>query len=514
MTKMQRVLENRGSQCLATFPQPAGLRIVFFATLLALALPLACDDGGGSNLANGGMSGTGISQGPIAGFGSIFVNGAEWEISDADVDLDDDSGAEGDLRVGMMVRVVGEASFDGMSGTATQVSFDDDVEGPITNDPVDTIPGVERRFTVLGTLVVIDVNLTIFDDGATFAGLARDDVVEVSGFVDAGGSIRATRVELKGVFVPGTTHVELKGVVEGLNTATETFMVNGIVIRYDSTATTTEFDDLLPAELANDLLVEVEGVLQVDGSVEADRIEREDNGLGVDDADEVKLLGIVTNFVSLASFEVAGVPVDAVEAELRPADLIVMNGLLVEVRGRLQDGVLIADRLEDEEEEARDNSARIAAATTAVDNIARVVTMLGVTVRADGRTRLEDDRDDLPNFSFNDIEVGDWLEVEGAEDGIGTLLAIRIERKEVDDRVRLRGPVTSFDGGVPSLGILDQAIPLIPQPGGTLYEDQDVPVTEAQFFDVLVLGEIVKVRDDDPVDPAVLGEADKVEIKD
>ena len=80
MTKMQRVLENRGSQRLATFPQPAGLRIVFFATLLALALPLACDDGGGSNLANGGMSGTGISQGPIAGFGSIFVNGAEWEI--------------------------------------------------------------------------------------------------------------------------------------------------------------------------------------------------------------------------------------------------------------------------------------------------------------------------------------------------------------------------------------------------------------------------------------------------
>ena len=42
---------------------------------LTLALFVAC--GGGSDVAGGGTGGTGISSGPISGFGSVFVAGTK-----------------------------------------------------------------------------------------------------------------------------------------------------------------------------------------------------------------------------------------------------------------------------------------------------------------------------------------------------------------------------------------------------------------------------------------------------
>ena len=54
---------------------------------LALALSLSCVEGG-DFAATGGMSGTGISQGSINAFGSIFVHGVEWELGGASIEID------------------------------------------------------------------------------------------------------------------------------------------------------------------------------------------------------------------------------------------------------------------------------------------------------------------------------------------------------------------------------------------------------------------------------------------
>jgi len=49
-----------------------------------VSLLLACTAGGGGDTAaTGGMSGTGISQGSVTAFGSIFVNGIEWNLDSA-----------------------------------------------------------------------------------------------------------------------------------------------------------------------------------------------------------------------------------------------------------------------------------------------------------------------------------------------------------------------------------------------------------------------------------------------
>ena len=63
-----------------------------FATALAAALCLlSCDGGGGeggSFADSGGISGTGLSEGAIDSFGSIFVNDVEWDLARATIEID------------------------------------------------------------------------------------------------------------------------------------------------------------------------------------------------------------------------------------------------------------------------------------------------------------------------------------------------------------------------------------------------------------------------------------------
>ena len=67
---------------------------------LLCSVALGCS-AGTQTADTGGMSGTGVSQGSIVSFGSIFVNGVEWQIGNAQIEVDDVVGVETDLRGGM-----------------------------------------------------------------------------------------------------------------------------------------------------------------------------------------------------------------------------------------------------------------------------------------------------------------------------------------------------------------------------------------------------------------------------
>ena len=186
------------------------------------ATALFCACGGGDLAANGGMSGTGISQGAVTSFGSVFVNGVEWELTSSTIEIDGAPAVESELRLGMVVRIHGDLAADGTTGTAIDIVFDDTVEGPIEDDPVDFGPdGLEKSFSVLGTLIIMNEETTAFDGGASFAGLIADDVVEVSGFIDFIdfiddiGVVRATRIRLVGVS-PANSNAELRGLASNL----------------------------------------------------------------------------------------------------------------------------------------------------------------------------------------------------------------------------------------------------------------------------------------------------------
>ncbi len=270
--------------------------------LMFLVALLSCSAGGGDVADNGGMSGTGISQGSISAFGSIFVNGVEWDVSGATIEIDGVPALESDLRVGMVVRVDGDFAAAGLTGTATSVRFDDAVEGPIEATPVETIPGSRKTFSVLGTNIEVDVVRTLFGGGASYANLAADDVVEVSGFADELGVIQATRVEAKGAF-PGNSSVELRGVVSNLvkqSDGSGIFDLGPIVVRY---LATTSFDDVTRDSLAADDLVEVRGLLRLSGTeVDATELELEVEGLGGGDSPRVEIEGFVVDLLPVARF--------------------------------------------------------------------------------------------------------------------------------------------------------------------------------------------------------------------
>jgi len=297
------------------------------------------------SVAVGGTSGTGISTGPITAFGSIFVNGVEWDISGVEIDFDDGVGDESLLRVGMVVEVRGTLDSATATGVAEVVIFDDSIEGVIEDDPVDVVPGVTRQFVVLGQTISIDATSTAFSGGASFDGLAKDDVVEVSGLLD-GGVIRATWLDKRGTFVPFTTEAELRGAVANASANPDgsgIFDLGNVTVRYGPDV---NFDGMTAADLVDGAWVEARGVLRTIDELDADEIELETEGLAVENADDIEITGFVSGFTALDQpFSVNGVPVDATGAVIDPPAAVIANGVEVEVEGALVAGVVIAEEI-------------------------------------------------------------------------------------------------------------------------------------------------------------------------
>ena len=125
------------------------LRTLLISTFMALAV-ISC--GGGSTA--GGIGGTGVGQGPVTGFGSIYVSGIKYETDSAGYTEEDTSANLNNLEVGMFVTVVHDGN-----GNATAVVYDDNAEGPITSGPDLTT----NTFEVLGLTVQVD-NLTFIEE--------------------------------------------------------------------------------------------------------------------------------------------------------------------------------------------------------------------------------------------------------------------------------------------------------------------------------------------------------------
>ena len=315
----------------------------FFIAVICLVFA-GCGGGGGGNLAGGGIGGTGITaSGTINAFGSIFVNGIEFETAgarrdvDGEISLSNGSDDAAVLGIGMVVTIAGTLNDDGMSGTAETIQYDEAVQGPV-QDPIIAVDPLTRRFTVLGISVTMQKDNTAFSN-VTFDTLHTDDLVNVSGFFDANGTLLATRMERK-----DGVEVEVKGTVTGLDGAAFTLTVD-----YSAPLTTYMVDVTaakLPAGgLADNQHVEVKGTL-TGNAIEAASVELKSEGF--DDTENASIEGIVSDFIDTGDFRVAGQRVNASVAEFNPAVLVgnLMDGTEVEVVGPIQGGILMASRVE------------------------------------------------------------------------------------------------------------------------------------------------------------------------
>ncbi|SFR44260.1 hypothetical protein SAMN05216203_0359 [Marinobacter daqiaonensis] len=360
--------------------------------------------------------------GPISGFGSVIVNGVHYDVEGANVTSDGMSITEADLKVGMIVRIKGQTNGDG-TGTATSLSFDDDLEGPVSS-----VDLTNKLFVVLGQTVIVNAD-TVFDD-ITFDTLTAGTVVEVSGFFDTTGNLRASLVEKS-----DSTEYEVKGHIADLDTATETFLLGGLTVSYSGAV----LEDI--AALADGLFVEVKTSQSLqNGVLVADEIEGEEEGVDAEEGEAVEIVGIITNF-NPEGFVVNGQQVRIVagtEFEEGSATSLA-NDVRIEVEGRVDaNGVLFAEEISFEQE----SEIEVEATLDAVG--ASSITVLGQEFKVTDRTFLKDDSSlDDKYLSLEKLLSGQWVEVNAYQGSDGSLVATSIERGDAEEgeSASLGGPV-------------------------------------------------------------------------
>ena len=444
------------------------------ALLLAAVLLLVACGGSSESTEPSGTSPI-VTVGTITGFGSVHVNGMRFETSGATVTLDGERGTEAQLQVGQVIHVAGTRSRDGREAHASSIDFDDAVQGP-----VQSIDATAGTLVVLGQGVQTD-GLTSFDDRfnpASLDGVAVGAIVEVSGFREADGMIRATRIEPK----DAGDAFEVTGRVANHDSSARRFEISALTVDYGSA----QLDDLPGGAVENGLLVEVKGLSFANDVLLATRVEGKRNRMDGDMQAEIE--GLITRFASATDFDVSGQPVTTTSATRfeRGTSANLALDVRVEVEGNLRDGVLHADKVKFEGEA----DLRVTASIGAIDAAAGTLSVLGITVQTNAATRFEDKSDaQVRPFDVTHLRVGDFVEVRGsAGSAANSIAAARVEREDEEQRIELRGIAT--DVAQPELRILGVTVQTN---AGTEFEGEDDGNISATDFFARAPGRLVAV---------------------
>ena len=432
-----------------------------------------------------GQDGTGAapetqSTGVINGFGSVIVNGIRFDVTGAQISVDGTPGAtQADLRVGMVVSVTGSLNADGSSGTARLLAYESLLRGT-----VDEEPGT-LSLRVLGQRVQIDPT-TVFAGASGTGELRRGDRLQVSGFRNPDGSLRATWVQRE----PGGGSLQFTGFVSAVAGNTLTLAGLGIDI---SRATQAGFGGVPPSP--GQLLRVVLEAAPVAGIAAASRITLIDTRTP-DGVRQQQLQGIVSQWdAATGRFLLNGPGGQSVQVgeatqfqDGTLADLA--NGKRVEVRGtRGSDGVLQAERLEFYRDLL---TAYGRGRVTAVDVSGRrfnVLDLPGVEVRLRVGTLLDDSSLLGGVLSLANLQVGDEVLVLGRANGsrIDADLVQRLPR--ITPGAGVGGPVSQIAGTL--LTVLGTAVNAN---GANFFNVQGQAVTQAAFLAALQPGDMVRAE--------------------
>ena len=470
------------------------------------ALIAACGGGGGGSVADAGIGGSGItSVGSVTAVGSITVNGVKFDTQGATVTVDDAPGLESDLKVGLVTKTTGTLNNDRVTGKATRVEVDNELKGTVDSAP--TITATGGTFTVFGQVVVVDGN-TVFGNATGLADLAPGTPVEVSGFRDTSGQVRATRVEKKAA-VPAT--IQVKGTLGNVNNGASTFTLGPLTVNF----TGAQRINFPTTGLANGLFVEVKAAsLPSGGVLTATSVEVRVVGLG-QVSGEAEIEGFINGLSGSApsfSFAVNGqnVTTNASTAYDRGTSANLANNIRVEVEGQVSNGTLVATKVKFEQE---NNDVKITAQVTGKSTSATNLTVFGVpgvTVKTDTSTTFQDNSSQqLRIFGFADIQVNDWLEIEAAKDSANSVTASKVVRVNApsNNRAILQGPADSATA-LPNIVIL--GVTGVTQTTTTFQDASGGGINQASFFGQVTVNRIVKMRGQftgmqvNPVDEAQL----------
>lgn len=403
--------------------------ILIFA---ALFTQTACNESGGGLLAGGGIGGTGISIGEISGFGSVIVNDVDFDTKKAEVFINGRKVGEGDLDVrnklalGMVVRVEGKF-LDTGTGKADRIVFNENVKGPVT--AVETLDTGIKKITVLGQTVILDAG-TKFKD-AEFDSLGLGDLLQISGWTDGYGLIQATYVGL----AESAADFTARGIVAEVNVNVwqKILRINQLSIDFSQAKLRGFPDNELPK--AGQLIVAT-GMLDANGILVAEEV-RLENDLEVEDAEDVEIEGIVSQFSSASNFDLGTTPVitdeETIFKGIAPGDIF--SGLRLLIKGSLTKGRLLADEV------IAKDKVNLEGTVESVDSMLEEISLLGLdplVIHINDATKIFGNASELA-----ELVPGRHVKITGYVAGKNKVEAgrVKVEIKE-NDKIKLQGPVT------------------------------------------------------------------------
>lgn len=478
--------------------------LMSMAILMSNLLLTACTD---TQLAEGGIGGTGISVGPITGFGSIIQNGVRYDVSQARFIRDGVVVNNQDqYRVGEIVNIKGTINADGNTGQATQVDYGSLLQGQITALGKDG-----KSLYVLNQLVRTD-SLTLLHGIKLFTDLAVGNVVQISGEHDAQGVIRANSLNLQQAsFIKHISSQVIKGHISQVDVLTKRLVVNGVTIDY--------------SKLASNVLPQVNQYVKITSQeplknniLVANNMSLAQEFVEFTQGEEAELEGLVTAFISVSRFAIKGqlvVTTAATQFENSSPTDIKLNAL-IEAEGRINNqGELVAEEIS-VRQSSQSQTRELEGKVTAINYNSHSLQMLGNNLLTDAATIILQKTDEQEtSIRFTDLYLNDHLEIKARQLADGRLLALRIERDLEDlasPDIEVKGIAHNIKPATSSLEVLGITVTA---DNNTEFEINSDSVTGVTFFAALIEGKsIVKAEGTDLMHKHLIADSLELDTED
>ena len=281
-----------------------------------------------------GGTGRTISFGEIDAFGSIVVNGVHHDETAANIIINGvPQQTKAQLKLGMIAEIDGDVNYGQGTGVAHVVVVNRRLFGQI-----ESINGNAAELRLLNQRVSLSA-ATRIDGFSQFADLSESDWVAIHGLDDpARQTIFATLVER---ILPATkTMSEIRGNVSKFKNGS--FRIGSLTVLFNAATggNANQLQDGKFVAVSGKYSSSSDATLMASNIVVTREVE-------VQEQQEAKLQGFVSDYRGLASFTVSGVAIDASHAIFdngTVADL--KSGARVTVGGNVQNGVLIANEIE------------------------------------------------------------------------------------------------------------------------------------------------------------------------
>ncbi|NQY48425.1 MAG: hypothetical protein HRT50_04865 [Colwellia sp.] len=419
------------------------------------------------------------SSGVISGFGSVYVNGVRYTTKDSYIIANGRKSDEAALKVGMKVVVAAQKSSNDGSN-ALEVTYLADVIGAI-----DAIDLGDTSLTILGQTYLITKATKL--DNVLFTELTVGTFVELSAFENEYGNFMVSYLEIK----EQQAEQQLTGTISKINKVNKTFTIGQLLVNYVDADVTgllnagslvlikskfPAIDNEFVADevTAQGLILFIDGTLELAGIVE-DMDKEEESTI-------IKLSGRKYALTDSSDFTQGD------DEDLQIGSQVSLIATVIEQESTTSIYPINSIRVE------LANEISLEGIVESITNDS--FTIFSQVFSVDSYTQYEDDSEqELRNFNFSDIAIGDRLALDAYEVN-GLLISRKIQREETGaiehDSHDIEGIVDSIDTHQTSFSV--KGIVVLTDEHTEFEDVQGVNVDQATFFTSLALNDEVEVE--------------------